>query len=67
LVNCLESFSEQCCWHMASNVFLFMRPFGQSFYEYLENELEDNGWCKLVVTKVKLVLIRHLPSFIPIM
>jgi len=26
-----------------------------------------NGWCKLVATKVKLVLLRHLPAFIPIM
>ena len=26
-----------------------------------------NGWCKLVATKGKLVLLRHLPAFIPIM
>ncbi len=29
--------------------------------------LPTNGWCKLVATKVKLVLLRHLLAFIPIM
>ncbi len=28
---------------------------------------ERDHWCKLVATKVKLVLLRHLPAFIPIM